>query len=399
MVTGLGPVTSIGVGRDSFDSALRAGVSGIGPVRSETIADFVVRHGGEITAYDPAPAVRRLDPATLGRCSQFAIAATHLALFDAGLSPEDLRKSRVSVSLGTTDGEADVVDRLTRRIAEQGIAGDHRELAVRSSPGDLAANVLRELDVSGKATVFATACAAGNYGVCHAYDLIRAGEVDIGIGGGADSISRKAYAGFIRLGAVADDTCRPFDGRRQGMVPGEAAAAIVLESLEGARRRGATIQAEVLGYALACDAKHATAPDAERIAACIMAAHTAAGVTSEMIDYICAHGTGTRLNDSVEVEAVRRVFGTPGPPLSSIKSMLGHTMGAASALGVVASCLAIMGGYMPPTINWTTPDPACSVDCVPNEPRAAPVRIVENHGFAFGGNNSVLLLGAPPSAA
>lgn len=174
---------------------------------------------------------------------------------------------------------------------------------------------------------------------------------------------------------------------------------LLLESLDSAEARGARIYAEVLGYGLSCDAKHSTSPDPQSIATCMRRAHANAGITPRDVDYICAHGTGTMVNDAIEARAIREVFGDAVPPTSSIKSMLGHTMGAASALGAVACALAIHDSFMPPTINFSAQDPECALDCIPNKARRGRLRIAQNNGFAFGGNNAIVLFGALDAAA
>ncbi len=252
-----------------------------------------------------------------------------------------------------------------------------------------------ELDVTGESITLATACSASNYALGYAYDMVAHGDADVMLTGGADSVCRWAHAGFVRLGAVADKFCAPFDRDRSGMITAEGGAMLVLESADFARARGATPYAEVLGYGLNCDARHMVAPDAGAIAECMRIAHRNAGIRPQDIDYVCAHGTGTTANDATEAEALLDAFDGRVPPVSSIKSMLGHTMGAASAFGVMASALAIARGFLPPTINWSRPDPAMAwLDPIPNHARPARVRVAQNNGFAFGGNNAIVLLGA-----
>jgi len=208
-------------------------------------------------------------------------------------------------------------------------------------------------------------------------------------------VCRWVHAGFLRLGTLAKDACSPFDRNRTGILTAEGGAALLLETLEHARSRRAVAYAEVLGYGLNCDADHMVAPNAASIAACIRLAHRNASVRPSDINYICAHGTGTPANDSAEALAIRQVFGEQMPPVSSIKSMLGHTMGAASGFGAIASALAIAKGFLPPTTNWANPDPEMhGLDPVPNVARSAKVRVVQNNGFAFGGNNAIVILGA-----
>jgi 3-oxoacyl-[acyl-carrier-protein] synthase II len=393
VITGLGAVTSVGLGAEAFRDALLRGASGISKITGFDTTGFPCDRGGEVRDFDPTEWVRRLDPNELGRSSQFSIAAARMAMEDARVGAESLSCERCGVSLGTTEGES----RSEFKLVEQWVRSGPEELSpevIRQTPADRIANsVAREFDLHGEAVTLSTACAAGNYAIGHAYDLIRLGEADAMLCGGVDSLSRSALAGFYRVGAIAPDVCRPFDLNRQGILTGEGAGVLFLESLDSARERGGRVYAEVLGYGLNCDANHMTAPEAGSIAACMRLAHSHAGIEAADVDYICAHGTGTKLNDAVEAAAIREVFGDGPPPTSAIKSMIGHTMGAASALAAVACTLGLHHGFMPPTINIETPDPECGLDCVPNEARRAELNVVQNDGFAFGGNNSILILG------
>jgi len=211
--------------------------------------------------------------------------------------------------------------------------------------------------------------------------------------GGADSISRKAFAGFCRLGTMAAEKCQPFDKNRQGMLTGEGAGILFLETLESALSRKAKIYAEILGYGMTCDAKHPVAPDVESISNCIKKAHKNANIESRMVDYVSAHGTGTKANDVTEIAALRNVFGDKLPEVSSLKSMLGHAMGAASALSCISSVLGIREQFIPPTINFQESDEECLVDCVPNKFKIKELNVVQNNAFGFGGNNCILILG------
>ena len=253
-----------------------------------------------------------------------------------------------------------------------------------------------EFDLHGPCLMIPTACAAGNYAIGYGFDLIRTGRVDFMLAGGADAFSRIPYMGFARLGAIAPERCQPFDKNRKGMVPGEGAAVLVLEPLDAAAARGAKIYAEVLGYGVSCDAHHMTAahPEGDGAIRAMSAAMRDSGITPDDVDYISAHGTGTPTNDRVESLAVCKLFGDRAArlPMSSIKSMLGHTMGAASALEAAACALALDTGWIPPTINYEEPDPECEVDCVPNRARRTEPRVVLNNAYAFGGNNASLCL-------
>jgi 3-oxoacyl-[acyl-carrier-protein] synthase II len=213
------------------------------------------------------------------------------------------------------------------------------------------------------------------------------------LAGGSDAFSRITYTGFARLGAIAPERCQPFDKNRRGMIPGEGAAVLILEPLERAVKRGARIYAELAGYGLSCDASHMTAPQGGGAVRAMRAAMQDAGLTPAEISYVSAHGTGTSANDRVETIAVKEAFGEMAPrvPISSIKSMLGHTMGAASAIEAAACALAVWDDHIPPTINLEELDPECDLDCVPGRARKIPVEAAMNNAYAFGGNNASVI--------
>jgi 3-oxoacyl-[acyl-carrier-protein] synthase II len=268
-------------------------------------------------------------------------------------------------------------------------------VARRIPAGRLSTAIVRELGLEDvEAVTIPTACAAGNYAVGYGFDALRSGDVDIALCGGADALCRKTFTGFYRLGTIAPEVCQPFDRDRKGILTGEGAGILLMESLDSALARGARIYAEVLGYGLACDALHPVAPDRDSIARTIRIAHRNAGVTPDRIDFVSAHGTGTKANDITEAGAIRQVFGADAMPRTvSIKSMIGHSMGAASAVAAAACAIALTEGFIPPTINHESTDPECGVDCVPNQAVEADLDIVQNNALAFGGNNAVLILG------
>ncbi|MEU3455488.1 beta-ketoacyl-[acyl-carrier-protein] synthase family protein [Micromonospora sp. NPDC006766] len=394
VVTGLGPVSSIGIGVDAFTTALRAGRSGITPIASFDTTGFLTDRAGEVHDFAPEGMLARLDPAEWGRSSQFAAAAARLALADAQATDLADRSDRFGVCMGTTSGESQVVERLTEHWLARGYPSTPEALARQLPAGRVAEAVSRELGLRGTTLTVSTACSASNYALGYAFDAIATGEQDYMMVGGADSVCRWAHAGFYRLGALAAEQCAPFDRDRAGVITAEGGVALFLESLDSARARGARVYCEVLGYGLTCDAKHPTAPDAASVARCMRLAHRDAGIKADEVDFICAHGTATPANDTAEYEAVRDVFGDRMPPMSSIKSILGHTMGAASGFSALAGALAISAGFLAPTINHVTTDPAMpGLDVVPNEARPAQPRIVQVNGFAFGGNNAITILG------
>lgn len=395
VVTGLGPVSGIGTGRGCFAAALRAGRSGAAPIRSFATEGFPHVYGCEVAGFAPERIVRRLEPAAWGRSSQFAAAAARLAVEDAALDLGTVAGDRVAVVMGTTSGESQVLEEMTATIVSGGFAAVRADTTRRLPAGRISRAVSEELAVTGESLTLATACSASNYALGYAYDLLADGEAEVVLAGGADSVCRWAHAGFYRLGALTASACAPFDRDRSGILTGEGGSALVLERLEHARARSARVYAEMLGYGLNCDARHMVAPDPASIAECMRLAHEHARVTPADIDYICAHGTGTRANDAVEAQAIHAVFGAGPPPVSSIKSMIGHTMGAASGFGAIASVLAIHEGFLPPTANWSTLDPELAgLDVVPGVARPARVRCAQNNGFAFGGNNAITIFGA-----
>jgi 3-oxoacyl-[acyl-carrier-protein] synthase II len=394
-VTGIGVVTPVGIGRETFWRALLAGTSGIAPVSSFDTSRFKVHLGAEVRGFDPAPYCQRLAPETIGRASQMAIAAARLALLDAGLDPGTLDSERCGVAMGTTSGEPLEVERFDDALlggARDAIDG---ALATRYPCHRIPGQVAAELGFAGVNVMLPNACAAGNYAVAFARDALAGGRADVMLAGGADAFSRITYTGFARLGAITTDRCAPFDRERKGMVPGEGAGVLVLEPLDRARARGARVYAEVVGYGLSCDAHHMTAshPEGEGPARAMTQALADAGLAPGDVDYVSAHGTGTPTNDRLETLAVKRAFGDAAArvPMSSVKSMLGHTMGAASALEAAVCCLAIAEGWIPPTINYATPDPECDLDYVPNVARETPVRVAMNNAYAFGGANASVL--------
>jgi 3-oxoacyl-[acyl-carrier-protein] synthase II len=394
VVTGIGAVTSIGIGAAAFLAGLRAAAGSARPITAFDTTGYAHSTGCEVTGFVPEQWIRRHDAEALGRTTQFSAAAARMAVEDAGLTDPHLRSTRTVIAVGTTDGESHDLDTIVAAQVRDGADAVDPVLARRVPATRLSTVITRELGVRDvEAVTIPTACAAGNYAIGYGYDAIRSGDAQLALCGGADAVCRKTFTGFYRLGTIAPTVCQPFDRDRQGILTGEGAGVLVLESLASARARGARVYAEVLGYGLNCDADHPVAPNKDSIARCVALAHKNAGVEPGEIDFISAHGTGTKANDTTEAAAIRQVFGDTPPPTVSVKSMIGHTMGAASALAAAACALAITEGFIPPTINHVHTDPDCGLDCVPNEARMADVRVVQNNALAFGGNNAVLLLG------
>jgi 3-oxoacyl-[acyl-carrier-protein] synthase II len=394
VVTGMGVVSSIGIGRKDFWNALLAGTSGISDITSFDTSAFKCHKGGEAKDFKPENFIPARRAKFLGRASQLAIAAAQLAIEDAGLlSKNMIPKSKTGVFIGTTMGEKPL-EELVQLWVKGGMNDIDRRRIIQASANNLSANVSMYFKTQGQNYLFPTACAAGNYAIGYGYDLIRSGELDYAIAGGTDSFFYVAYVGFQSLYAMSTDKCRPFDKNRKGMMLGEGSGILLLERLDKALKRGAPIYAEILGYGLSCDAHHPTAPHPAGVAAVMEKALKETGLTANDVDYICTHGTGTPMNDKVETQAIKHVLKERAKdvPINSIKSMLGHPMGAASAIEAISCCLTVKEDIIAPTINYDTPDPECDLDCVPNTPRKKKVTIALNNGLAFGGNNSCLVI-------
>ena len=395
VVTGLGLVTPLGTGREEAWRRLLAGECGTQRVSSFDPDGYGVDQGGEVLDFEPAPWFEHTRPESVGRATQLAMAASRLALDDAGLSLSGLEPRRVGVAMGTTSGEAREVEAFDDHLIDESSAPEPTDFVRRYPCNVIPELIASELGVTGPNLMIPAACAAGTYALAYALDTVRLGRADVMLAGGADCFSRITYAGFARLGAVAPERCQPFDRERRGMIPAEGAGVLVLESLEAARARGARVYAEVAGYGLACDAHHMTAahPAADGAVRAMTQALEESGLDVADVGYISAHGTGTATNDRLETMAVRRVFNGRSStiPISSIKSMIGHTMGAASAIEAAVCCLAVAEGRIPPTIHFEQPDPECDVDCVPNEAREQPVGAAMNNSYAFGGYNSSMI--------
>jgi 3-oxoacyl-[acyl-carrier-protein] synthase II len=397
-VTGLGIVTSIGTGRRKFWDAILAGRCGFSPVKSFDTRNYSVHVGAEISDFCADDHILELQPASVGRTSQLAIAASRLALEDGSLDLSRVNRDRVGVCVGTTSGEPNAIERFDDQYV-QGLIGKVGGEFLKGYPCHvIPLHVASELDLTGEAMMIPTACAAGNYAIAHACDLLCNGKADYMLAGGADSFSRITYAGFARLGAIAPELCQPFDRNRKGMIPGEGAAILLLEPAARASARGASIYCEITGYGFACDAHHMTAahPEGEGAARAMRLALEHSGLQSSDVDYISAHGTGTLTNDRLETIAVKKALGSYAytVPISSVKSMLGHTMGAASAIEAAVCALAITHGCIPPTMHWRDRDGECDLDYVANSARKHKVKVAMNNAYAFGGNNSSLILAA-----
>lgn len=392
VVTGLGVVSSIGIGWQAFWDNLLKGKSGISPVSSFDTTSHFTHNGGEVKQFCPEDFISEDKIPLLSRASQFALAAVKLSKNDANLSNSDIAKSISGVCIGITMGSVQMIEEINKKM----LAQEHitNNLLLQMPANTTSSLIAKELKLSGPNIMFSTACAAGNYAIGYGFDLIRFNRSDIIFAGGSDPFSRIAFTGFNQFSAVAPDKCQPFDKNRKGMMVAEGAGILVLESLDHALNRNVPIYAEILGYGLSCDANHMTQPSVDGVSRCTLKAIEASGIRKEEVNYISAHGTGTLANDKTECASIQEVFGPlyKNIPVSSIKSMLGHTMGAASAIEAITCTLVLKNNLIPPTMNFETVDPECDIDCVPNKIRNHTVNFAINNSYAFGGNNACLVL-------
>jgi 3-oxoacyl-[acyl-carrier-protein] synthase II len=404
-VTGLGSITPLGGSASILWSKLVAGESGIGPITAFDAAALKVRFAGEVRGFDPErlfgpKAARRLD-----RFAQFALVGAMEAVADAGLDLSREIPSRCGVILGTGIGGMRVFEDETGRYHRFGPTRTSPFLIPRMMPNAAVAAVSIHFGLTGPSYAVSSACASASDAITGAADLIRSGRADIVVAGGAEAaLTPLGFAGFCAARSLSERNdapqraSRPFDRDRDGFVLGEGAGIIVLENLDHARRRGANVYCELLGCGQSADAHHITAPHPDGIGAAkaMRLALEDAGVAPDEIDYLNAHATGTNSGDEAEVRAIRCAFGSHADrlPVSSTKSMIGHLCGASGAVAAVVAALTIRDGVVHPTINYETPDPACNLDCVPNNAREIRVRRAVVNSFGFGGHNCCLVFGA-----
>ncbi len=424
VVTGVGVVAPNGVGRRAFWDACLAGRSGIGPIRSFDARNHPVRVAGEVAddfdAAKFAPESSRKQLKTMGRAAKFGLAAAGLAVADSGLSLPAADPERVGVVMGgglVPIDLAELAPMLARAVGDDGSFDASQMPAadggsplfplwlLKHLPNMLAAHISMAFGCQGPNNTIVTACVAGTQAVGEGFRMIARGEADICLAGGADSrIDPLLLLAYAALGTLSKaDRCacersRPFDKERDGFVISEGAAVLVLEEYEAAKARGADIYAEVKGFGSSFDAYSVTKPDPEGKggARAIKSALAEAGMDFRDVGYINAHGTSTKLNDAMETAAVKRVFGDHARQLtlSSIKSMIGHSIGAAGAIEAAALALTLKTKVLPPTINLHTPDPACDLDYIPNEARETAVSYGLSTSFGFGGQNGALVMRA-----
>ncbi|MEI8250938.1 MAG: beta-ketoacyl-ACP synthase II [Synechococcus sp. ELA057] len=401
VVTGLGAVTPIGNDVAAYWDGLRSGRNGVAPITLFDASRHACRFAAEVKAFDSSAWLEPKEAKRWDRFCQFGVVAAKQAVTAAGLSIDDSSRHRVGVSIGSGVGGLLMMETQAHVLAERGPDRVSPFCVPMMIPNMATGLAAIALGARGPSSAVATACAAGSNAIGDAFRQIQLGLADAMVCGGAESaITPLGVAGFASAKALSfrnDDPAtasRPFDAERNGFVIGEGAGVLVLESLEHARSRGATILAEVVGYGTTCDAHHITAPSpgGSGGAEAIRLALIDARLDATAVDYINAHGTSTQANDSNETAAIKTALGDHAYriPVSSTKSMTGHLLGGSGGIEAVASVLAIQHNIVPPTINYSNPDPACDLDVVPNEARERTVNVVLSNSFGFGGHNVCL---------
>ncbi len=402
VVTGLGLITPLGNTVDATWDGLMSGRSGVDYIKKFDVTKFPVRIAAEIKDFDPLQFVEKKEARKMGAFIHYAIAAADEAVKDSGLKVTDENSEQSGVYISSGIGDFWAIEREHEKLLNHG-PDRVSPFFIPSAIVNLAAGqVSIRHGLKGPNSATATACAAGSHAIGDSFKIIQRGDADVMVCGGAESaITPMSVAGFAAMRALStrndepQTASRPFDLMRDGFVLGEGAGILILEELEFARKRGAQIYAEIVGYAMTSDAFHITQPDntQQGVIRVMRNALKDAGVRPEEVDYINAHGTSTPYGDKSETMAIKQTFGEHAYKLavSSTKSMTGHLLGAAGGAEAVFSVLAIRHNRLPPTTNYRTPDPECDLDYVPNEPREAHLQYVLSNGFGFGGTNAALL--------
>ena len=395
IVTGVGIVCALGKEKETFWHGLSQGKCGLGEVDLFDVSGYRSRMGGQVRNVDFLSGLSPHECRRMGRCDHLGLWAAREALEEAKIMERNISPERVAVIMGAGAGGVFEAEKYRRQLYEARL--HPRPSLLMPFPACNLSDAIGNLyGFSGVRSTIATACSSSATAIGCGADLIRSGKADVVVAGGAESLSELTFAGFNALRSVDRKTCRPFDRNREGLVLGESGSILILESEKLAELHGVSGYAEVMGYGISADAYHMTSPDlqgegAERSMSNALAT---AGIPPEAVDYINAHGTGTRLNDSTETQVIKEVFKEHAKKLaiSSTKSMHGHAMGATGALELVATVMALDRGVIPPTANYTQPDPECDLDYVPNQAREKPIRVALSNSFAFGGLNAVLLV-------
>ena len=401
VITGLGLTTPLGIGLDNVWERILDGQSGVGPITRFDASSHDTRIAAEVKDFRPEEYIPPKELRRMDLFIQYALAATKIAVQDAGLDMNSEDAERVGVIVGTGLGGLPTLEKYHTVLLERGPGRISPFFIPMLIANEAPGNIAIQYGMKGPNLSIVTACATGAHSIGNAFRVIQYGDADVMVAGGTEAnLTPLTVGGFNALRALSvkndapEKASRPFDKERDGFVIGEGAGIVILEELERARARGAKIYAEVAGYGYNGDAYHITAPcpDGDGSIRCMRMALRDAAIGPEAVDYINAHGTSTELNDSSETIAIKQVFGERAYaiPVSSTKSMIGHLLGAAGAVEAIFSVLAIRDQVCPPTINYEHPDPECDLDYVPNTARRAKIDVVLSNSFGFGGTNAVL---------
>ena len=404
VITGIGTVTSYGDGVEALWNNLLAGKSGIDSVKSFDTTDYPSKVGSECLQFDAAQYMDPKEARRNDRYTQFAVAASRLALKDAGIEDTSILKAdRFGVLIGSGIGGMITIQTQSRKLYERG-PRRVSPFMIPSLIANIASGVVAiEVGARGPNYGIVSACASGTHSIGEAFHMLRDGESDIMLAGGSEAaITELGYAGFCSMKAMSTSynenpttASRPFENGRDGFIMGEGSGVLVMETLEHAKARGANIICEIAGYSATCDAYHITSPDPEgkALGAAMLNVINEAGITPGDVSYINAHGTSTQYNDKFETSAIKKAYGEQAYKIaiSSTKGMTGHLLGAAGGIESAVCALSIRDGKIPPTINYNDPDPDCDLDYVPNKMRKAEVKVAICNNLGFGGHNATLL--------
>ncbi len=394
-ITGLGIISALGLNLAENWESLRNGRSGIGPVNVPDVAGvgLKMQNGAQVRGFDPLKHFEGGKDAHLDRFAQFSVVAAREAYKDSGISLTPEMRNNAAIVCGSAVGGQAAIEAGFEDLWVQGRGRVHPLTVPKTMANAGASHISMDLGLAGPVYTVSTACASANHAIGQAFRLVRDGEAELAVTGGAEAFfTIGMLKAWEAMRVVAPDTCRPFSKDRHGMILGEGGAMMILEPMHAAKARGAKIYAEICGMGMTSDAHHLTQPTVDGPARAMRGALREAGIAPEEVGYINAHGTGTAGNDPVETKAIHEVFGAHAKKLavSSTKSMHGHALGAAGALEAIATIMALHHGILPPTANFTEADPECDLDYIPNQARAVRVRAALSNSFAFGGLNAVV---------
>lgn len=404
VITGMGAVSSLGIGADKLWASIKIGKSGISKIERVDVSDIPTKVASEVKDFNPENFIEKKEVRRTDRFAQFALASAQMAMEDSKLDLEKVDKERLGVIIGSGTGGIETVENQCNEFLEKGYRRVSPFLVPMMICNMASGLVAIKFGAKGYNECSVTACASSSNAIGDAFKVIQRNDADVMIAGGAEAcVTRLTLAGFCSLKAMTTNpdpftACRPFDTNRDGFILGEGSGVLILEELEHALNRGANIIAEIVGYGCTNDAFHITAPaeEGEGAARCMKLAIKDANINPADIGYINAHGTSTKANDKNETAAVKSVFGKYAYelPMSSTKSMTGHLLGASGAIEAIITACALKDGFIPPTINYKNPDPECDLDYVPNEGRSAEFTYALSNSFGFGGHNASLVLKA-----